>query len=173
MRIVIAGIGNVLLGDDGLGPYAIEQLAAQYDFGPEVELVDAGTPALDFSLYFADADLLILVDAIKSSAPAGTLLRYSRDEILRQSAPLRVDAHSPALGHALLFGDFADASPKEVWLVGAAMGNTEPGTQLTDAVRASIPELVERIAAMVREQGVAAVRLARPRAARIWWEAAA
>jgi hydrogenase maturation protease len=172
-RIVIAGIGNVLLGDDGLGPYSIEQLTAQYDFGPAVELVDAGTPALDFSLYFANADLLILIDAIKSTAPPGTLLRYSREEILRQSAPLRVDAHSPALGHALMFGEFADASPNEVWLMGAATGNTEPGTQLTDAVRASVPALLEMVADTVRRQGVRADRLSVPRAARIWWEQAA
>ncbi len=172
-RIVIAGIGNVLLGDDGLGPYAIEQLTAQYDFGPEVELVDAGTPALDFILYFANADLLILLDGIKSSAPAGTLLRYSRDEILRHSAPLRVDAHSPALGHALMFGEFTDASPAEVWLMGAATANTDPGTQLTDAVRASVPQLLEMVAERVRAQGVSAVRTQVPRDAKIWWEQAA
>lgn len=135
--------------------------------------MDAGTPALDFTLYFAHADLLILIDAIRSSAGAGTLLHYSRDQILRHSAPQRVDAHSPALGHALLFGEFADAAPEEVWLMGAATGNTEPGTQLSDAVRSSVPGLLEMVVERVRAQGVSAVRREVPRTARIWWERAA
>jgi hydrogenase maturation protease len=172
-RIVIAGIGNVLLGDDGLGPYAIEQLASRYDFGPEVELVDAGTPALDFGLYFADADLLIVVDAVKSTAPAGMPLSYSREEILRHSAPLRVDAHSPALGHALMFGDFAGGSPREVLLMGLAIGNNDPGTQLTGAVRASLPALLESIVETVRARGVSVTRPREPRPTHIWWEKAA
>jgi len=172
-RIVVAGIGNVLLGDDGLGPYVIEQLSSRYDFGPEVELVDAGTPALDFTLYFANADLLLVVDAVKSSAPAGTLLRYGREDILRHQAPLRIDPHSPALGHALQFGDFADASPKDVCLIGAAVENTEPGTQLSDPMRAAVPLIVDMILGTIRSYGVGVKRLAEPRPLRTWWEKAA
>jgi hydrogenase maturation protease len=113
---------------DGLGPYVIEQLLAADDFGPEVELLDAGTPALDLTLYFANADMLVVVDAVKSSVPAGTVLRYGREDLLRHHAPLRVDPHSPAWGITLQFGNFADQSPKEVFLVGASVGSTEPGT---------------------------------------------
>jgi len=172
-RIVIAGIGNVLLGDDGLGPYVLEQLGACYDFGPEVELVDVGTPALDFMLYFANVDLLLVVDAVRSTAPAGTVLQYSREDILRRHAPLRVNAHSPALGHALLFAEFADASPQSVSLLGAATGNTEPGTQLTGSVRAVVPALMETIAAAILAQGVSATKREVPRVANAWWEVAA
>jgi len=169
-KVIIAGIGNVLLGDDGLGPYVIEHLGASYDIGPEVELVDAGTPALDFALYFANADMLLVIDAVRSGAPAGTLLRYSRNDILRGHAPLRIDAHSPALVHALMVGDFASASPSEVLLIGAAVGNTEPGTQLTDDVRAAVPALMEMIAEAIRAQGISMTPALVPRVAHTWWE---
>ena len=43
-RILIAGVGNVLLEDDGFGPHAIARLQAEYELGPEVELLDLGTP---------------------------------------------------------------------------------------------------------------------------------
>ena len=154
------------------GPYVVEQLSSLYDFGPEVELVDAGTPALDFCLYFADADLLIVVDAVKSTAPAGTILSYSREDILRHSAPLRVDAHSPALGHALMFGDFAGAAPHEVTLFGVSIANHDPGTQLSPAVRGAIPALLDRIVEAVRAQEVSANRRRMPRPLQIWWEKA-
>lgn len=172
-RIVIAGMGNVLLSDDGLGPYVIEQLAAHYAFGPEVELLDIGTPALDFLLYFANADLLLVIDAVRSSAPPGTLLRFSREDILRHHAPLRLDSHSPALGHALQFGAFADVSPRDVLLVGIAVENTETGTRLSESVRTAIPALIEMIAGEIRLKGVSAVKFEVPGQVRIWWETAA
>ena len=43
---LIGGIGNVLLGDDGVGPYILRLLESQYDFGDGIELLDLGTPAL-------------------------------------------------------------------------------------------------------------------------------
>jgi len=45
--IRVAGIGNILLQDDGLGPQAIVQVQAHYELGDEVELFDPGTPMLD------------------------------------------------------------------------------------------------------------------------------
>ena len=44
MKTAIYGIGNILLGDDGVGPAVVEYLAAHYTFGPEVILEDLGTP---------------------------------------------------------------------------------------------------------------------------------
>jgi len=57
--------------------------------------------------------------------------------------------------------------------MGAAAGNTEPGTQLSDAVRAAVPALLAMIVEAVREQGVSVTRLEVPRVARTWWETAA
>ena len=46
---LIGGIGNVLLGDDGIDPYVIRLLESQYAFGENVRVVDLGTPALDLT----------------------------------------------------------------------------------------------------------------------------
>jgi len=48
-RILIGGIGNVLLGDDAVGPYAVRLLESEYSFGDNVEIADLGTPALDLT----------------------------------------------------------------------------------------------------------------------------
>ena len=63
-RVLIAGIGNVLLGDDGLGPYVLHQLEAAYTFEEGVKLEDLGTPALDFIDHLAGLDALIVVDSV-------------------------------------------------------------------------------------------------------------
>jgi hydrogenase maturation protease len=169
-RIVIAGIGNGLLSDYGLGPYVIAQLQASYAFGAEVILVDAGVPAPGFAIDFANADLLLVIDGIRNASSGGTLLRYSREDILRHAVPARVDAYSPALGQALRLGELADTSPKEVCLFGIAVENTEPGNRLSESVRSAVPILMELISAEIRSHGVCAVRLLSPRATRIWEE---
>ncbi len=65
-RILIAGVGNVLLQDDGFGPHAIARLEAEYELGSEVELIDIGTPGLDFVDYLVGRDALIILDAVSS-----------------------------------------------------------------------------------------------------------
>ena len=77
-RILVAGIGNLLLQDDGLGPQAIAQLRAQYEFGDEVELLDLGTPTLDFVDYLRRREVLVLIDDRCACQRAGRAphLRY-------------------------------------------------------------------------------------------------
>ena len=62
--IRILGIGNVLMGDDGLGPYAIEIFRSRYDLPDHVELVDGGTPGLDFLPYISHARSVMVLDKI-------------------------------------------------------------------------------------------------------------
>ena len=63
--IRILGVGNVLCTDDGLGPYAIKVLEAQFEFPEGVEVLDVGTPGLDFTPYLADARMVIVLDTVK------------------------------------------------------------------------------------------------------------
>jgi len=77
-RILIAGVGNILLGDDGIGPYVVRKLAANYVFEEGVELEDLGTPALDFIDHIAGLDALIVVDAVKNGEAPGTIVLYGK-----------------------------------------------------------------------------------------------
>jgi hydrogenase maturation protease len=63
-RVLIAGIGNILLGDDGVGPYVLRLLEVSYSFDEGVVLEDLGTPALDFIDHIAGLDALIVIDSV-------------------------------------------------------------------------------------------------------------
>ena len=62
--IRILGVGNVLCTDDGLGPYAIKVLEAQFEFADPVEVMDLGTPGLDFTPYLSDTRMVIVLDTV-------------------------------------------------------------------------------------------------------------
>jgi hydrogenase maturation protease len=71
-KVLIGGIGNVLLGDDGVGPYVVRILESMYDFEAGIEIIDLGTPALDLTHQIVGLKALILVDSVASDDPAGT-----------------------------------------------------------------------------------------------------
>jgi hydrogenase maturation protease len=145
-KIVIGGVGNVLLGDDGVGPYVAHLLEHHYHFEEGVSVCDLGTPGLDLVGHLSGIDALILVDAISNDAPPGTLSLYRREDILRHgSAPVRMDPHAPSLSESLLIADFTGEGPSTVLLIGITADQFEPGAPMSDSMRATAILAVEEV----------------------------
>jgi hydrogenase maturation protease len=166
----VFGLGNVLMGDDALGPTVIAHLVAGYDFPAEVQVEDLGTPGLDLYPHLAERKALILVDVVKSKGEPGELRLYRTDEILRTGPEVRVSPHDPGVKEALLSLRFSDDEPEEILLVGVIPGKVDHEPGLTGPVQAAVPDVVE---AVLQELS----RLGHPATARIpgaepdlWWE---
>ena len=74
-NIVILGIGNILLSDDGVGIRVIERLQDRYTFAGNISLVDGGVLGLNLVSTISEADQVIVVDAVKNGENPGTLYR--------------------------------------------------------------------------------------------------
>lgn len=166
---LIGGVGNVLLGDDGVGPYVLRLIDAQYDFGPEVRLLDLGTPALDLTHQIVGLHSLILVDSVTSDDPVGTLVRYSKEDILRETPAERLDPHSPALSECLMTASMLGASPEHVLLVGIVGAVYEPGEPLSAAVRQSVQLAIDAVLQELRRLGFSYQKRLVPHEPGIWW----
>lgn len=166
---LIGGIGNVLLGDDGVGPYVLSLIEAQYDFGPEVRLLDLGTPALDLTHQIVGLHSLVLIDSVTSNEPVGTMVRYSKEDILRDSPAERLDPHSPALSECLMTASMLGASPENVLLVGIVGAVYEPGEPLSAAVRESVQPAIEAVLQELRRLGFSYQKRLVPHEPGIWW----
>jgi hydrogenase maturation protease len=95
-KILIGGIGNVLLGDDAVGPFIIGLLESEYRFGENVELADLGTPALDLTHRIVGLDAVILIDCIAPcDHPPSTVLLFDKEDILRVQPAQRLDPILP------------------------------------------------------------------------------
>jgi hydrogenase maturation protease len=170
---LIGGIGNVLLGDDGVGPYVVRLLESQYDFGDDVELADLGTPALDLTHQIVGLRSLILIDSVASGDPAGRVLLYGKEEILSVAPAERLDPHSPALSECLLAAEMLGASPENVLLVGIAGAEYEPGQPLSAPVRQSIPAAIDAVVEELRRLGYSFRKKSVADTPRIWWSSTA
>jgi hydrogenase maturation protease len=143
--VLIGGIGNVLLGDDGIGPYILHQLESQYDFSDEVALADLGTPALDLTHQIVGLRALILIDCVRSNDTPGRIVTYRKKDILSIVPAQRLDPHSPALSECLMTADLLGASPEFVVLVGVVGESYEPGQPLSPAVEQAVEPVIEQI----------------------------
>lgn len=168
--IRILGVGNVLCTDDGLGPYAIKVLESQFEFPEGVEVLDVGTPGLDFTPYLADARMVIVLDTVKGEEPAGTLRLLRDREIVARPPPSRMSPHEPGLREALMATELAECSPEEILLIGVIPHSTEQGTKLTDAVKSAVPRVVETVVAELERLGCPPVQRNPPGELDVWWE---
>ena len=166
---LIGGIGNVLLGDDGVGPYILTLLESQYTFGDNIKLVDLGTPALDLTHQIVGLDAVILVDSVASDDPAGTIVLYRKEDIVRQVPAERLDPHSPALSECLLTAEMLGASPRNMLLVGIVGETYEPGSPLSTPVRESVANAIAAILAELERLGFGYQKKAIPNEPLIWW----
>ena len=138
MKTAIYGIGNTLMGDDGIGPAVAHYLALNTSL-PGVTIEDLGTPSLDLPNYLVGFDLVIFIDAVAADAPPGTIRLYSREEIINTPPGIRISPHEPTINDALIVLDFAGGAPKDVVLVGVVPQTLDGGMTLSPAVAGAVP----------------------------------
>ncbi len=163
-------MGNVLIGDDGVGPYVVRLLEARYRAPDGVEIADVGTPGLDLTPYLSGAAAVLVVDTVAADAEPGAVRTYRRDALLAAPPLPRTSPHEPGLREALLATELTDSSPAEVLLVGVVPGRTDTGTGLSPPVRAAAERLIEIVVAELERLGRPLVPREPPLEPDIWWE---
>ncbi len=80
-RILVLGIGNILLSDEGAGIRVIEKLQERYEFPENVSVLDGGTLGLSLLGVISEVDHLIVVDAVRNGGKPGSLYRMEGNDL--------------------------------------------------------------------------------------------
>jgi hydrogenase maturation protease len=168
-KVTIGGIGSVLLGDDGIGPYVAGMLEAEYGFEAGVAVVDLGTPGLDLVAHLSGIDVAILIDSVNNDQPPGSVTIYRKEEILRHGPePVRMDPHSPALSESLMIADLTGEGPGDLVLIGITGEQYEAATGLSRTAEQAAEKAVQAVLAELYRLGISYWKLRRePFSA--WW----
>lgn len=151
-RLLVLGLGNVLCSDDGAGVAAVHQFLDQYEVPEGVQVLDGGTLGMSLLAVVADADELVLVDAVQAGAPPGSLVVVEGDEVVPVISE-RLSAHQVGVLDLLSAAQFVECYPKRVIVLGVVPESIELGLARTPRVAASLPALVERVADELRARG--------------------
>jgi hydrogenase maturation protease len=145
--VVVLGIGNVLMGDDGIGVHVVAALDAaratgHVELAPGVELVDAGTAGLALLPWLAEARGAVIVDAAGGCGGAGTVAVWRDGEAVERSTVEIGPGVSP-VGELLAIARLAGALPAALSVVGIEPQAVAPGERLSVTVAAAIPAAIE------------------------------
>jgi hydrogenase maturation protease len=139
-RILIMGVGNVLMGDEGVGVHAVRALES-LAWPAHVRLLDGGTGGFHLLSSFGECDVLVMIDATLDGRPPGTVSviepRYATD------FPKALSAHDIGLKDLVESAAILGMLPRVV-LVTVSVAELQP-MQLTmsPAVEASLPRVVD------------------------------
>lgn len=143
MRVI--GIGNPLMGDDGIGIAAVAAL--EKEGVPEgVEIIDGGTGGLTLLTLMEGAKRVILVDAVETGCPPGTILRLAGEDLEPKTAS-SLSLHSGGLPEVLALGRALGTLPPLI-LFGVQPDSVEVRLGLSEPVAAALPPLL----ALIREE---------------------
>lgn len=144
---VVIGLGNPLMGDDGLGIAVAQRLLADWDLPDEVQVVDGGTWGLNLLPVIEDAERVLLIDAIDIGARPGTLNRVPRERLPRYLAT-KISPHEVDLRDVLALAELRGTLPADTTAIGL-----QPETvTLRDRLSPCIAERLDGLIAAVVEE---------------------
>jgi len=150
MRVLIAGVGNVLRGDDGFGVEVLRLLKQEAGGATGLTFYESGIAGIGLVQQLLDGyDALILLDALDRRAEPGTVFVLEPD-VAGLSAPGRarepVDLHQADPEAVLRLAAALGALPRRVWVVGCQAAYTdELGASLSEPVRRAVPAALQRV----------------------------
>jgi hydrogenase maturation protease len=152
-QILILGLGNILLQDEGLGVRAAERLAARYRLPPDVQLMDGGVMGLDLLPHLEGVSHLLITDAVQTGRPPGSLVRLE-GEAIPAALSLKMSMHQVGLQELLALAGFQGTLPERVVLWGLEPASLDWGLELSAPIATQIDALVDAAVGELRAWGV-------------------
>jgi len=138
-KIVVIGIGNILLGDEGFGVRVVEELR-KFELPEYVEVYDGGTLGLQILNFLDRTDFAIIVDVVRAGGEPGELSVFDVHEAKRK--PM-LSMHDLDLVKAIEIGGFAYSLPDKIVVVGVEPEKIEESFELSEKLKKAIPKAVE------------------------------
>ena len=146
-QVLIIGIGNVVLRDEGVGVHAAWRLKEER-LPPGVEVIDGGTATMDLLAAIQKAERIIVIDAVKGGGVPGTVYRVRPDE-LSQETEHPLSLHQAGFLDVLGLARQRGGAP-EVVIIGVEPKEIAWGMELTPEVSGKLPNVIAAVFAELK-----------------------
>jgi len=148
--VLVLGMGNLILEDEGLGIRALELLQQRYVIPPGVELLDGGTTGMGLLDDMSRRDHVVVLDACQTGDPPGTLIRLAGDDVPVYFG-MRISPHQLGLSDVLATLVLSGEEPAEVTVLGLVPQSLDLCLELSGLITEKLDSLVD---AAVAELGL-------------------
>jgi hydrogenase maturation protease len=152
MSILVVGLGNILLQDEGAGVRLVERLEERFEIPDGVEVLDGGTSGMELIHTIAGRDALIVCDAVRSDKPPGTVLRLAGEE-LPAFFRTKLSPHQLGLSDVLATLTLLEQVPPSVVLIGIVPQDLDLGIELSPPIAAALDEALALLIAEIESLG--------------------
>jgi hydrogenase maturation protease len=142
-KIVILGVGNLLLSDEGVGVHVADELM-KMDLPPGVSVVEGGTDGFRLLNVITEADRVIIIDAVKGGAEPGSIYRFDIDEVRNCPPGFRTSVHQIGILEVIDLSGLIGKTPRTA-VIGIEPKSLEMGMELTPEIKSKIPRIIELI----------------------------
>ena len=143
-RVLILGLGNPLMGDEGIGVRVVEELKG-LALPDGVTVVEGGTAGLGLIGLMEGYQRVIIVDAADMGHPPGRVVRFTPSEAQFKTAEAPLSLHQIGLGEVLALADALEVIPAEWVIVGVQPSRVEGRAGLSPEVEGAIPQIIKII----------------------------
>ena len=140
-RVLILGLGNPLLGDEGIGVRVVEELKG-LELPGGVTVVEGGTAGLGLIRLMEGYQKVIIVDAADMGHPPGRVVRFTPSEAQLKTAEAPPSLHQIGLGEVLALAEALEVAPAELVIIGVQPSQIEGGVGLSPEVEGAIPQII-------------------------------
>lgn len=153
MSILVLGLGNTIMTDDGFGVKVVTTLSSRYHFLGSVLLLDGGTLGLDLLPYLEQVESLLIIDALNMRDEPGKIFRLEGDEVPRAFAS-KLSVHQMGLQDLLAVAELQGHVPRNLVVWGVQPECIEMCTELTATVAAAVEPVVAHVLEELQGWGV-------------------
>lgn len=146
--ILVLGIGNILLRDEGVGVHVVRAME-DMRLPNDVELLDGGTAGADLLDAISDRRKLIVVDALDADVPLGTVVRMKPQD-LAAGVSESLSLHEFGLAETLMMARQLSCGPGDVTVIAVRPRDTECGLELSAEMMQCLPRIIEAVLDEIR-----------------------
>lgn len=139
--ILILGIGNILLKDEGVGVHVVKKLK-EFSLPDNAEVIDGGTAGLDLIDFLANRKKVIVIDAVKAGEKPGTIYRLTEKNLNIKPKAI-MSFHEIDFLHALYMSEVMGNKPEETIVIGVEPKDMSDGLELSPEIEERIPEIIK------------------------------
>jgi hydrogenase maturation protease len=139
--ILILGIGNILLKDEGIGVHVVKKMK-ELPMPGNVEILDGGTAGLDLTDFIANRKKVIVIDTVKAGEKPGTIYRLT-EKNLRTGQKAIMSFHEIDFLDALYMSEVMGEKPEETVVIGIEPKDMSDGTELSPEIEERIPKIID------------------------------
>jgi len=150
--ILVLGIGNLILKDEGFGVHVVQKMA-DMNLQGDVEVMDGGTMGLDLLYYMEGRKKVIVIDVVNADCPPGTLYRFTDKDIEYNKGMLR-SAHEIDFTYILKTAEHLGNKPDEVIFIGITPQEIDEGIGLSPALKEKIPQVIDLVITEINQQSL-------------------